>query len=62
VSTKKESKTRMSELYEIDEQKGLAKLKNRKCPRCGNIMAFHKTPVERWTCGSCSFTDFIKAK
>jgi len=49
-------------LYEIDNQKGTAKLKNRKCPRCGSIMAFHKAPVERWTCGSCSFTDFIKPK
>ncbi|HKM77631.1 MAG TPA: 30S ribosomal protein S27ae [Candidatus Bathyarchaeia archaeon] len=46
----------------MDAQKGTAKLKNRKCSRCGNIMALHKTPVERWTCGSCSFTDFVKPK
>lgn len=62
MSAKKERKSRPDELYEIDNQKGTAKLKNRKCPRCGSIMAFHKAPVERWTCGSCSFTDFIKPK
>jgi len=68
VSTKEEVKKEtkpgrnLGGLYEIDIQKGTAKLKNRKCPRCGSIMAFHKAPVERWTCGSCSFTDFIKPK
>lgn len=62
VSTKKEPKSRLDTLYEVDSQKGTIKLKNRKCPRCGNIMAYHKIPVERWTCGSCSFTDFVKAK
>jgi len=62
VSEKKQRKARLSALYEVDAQKGNAKLKNRKCPRCGNIMAYHKVPVERWTCGSCSFTDFVKTK
>lgn len=62
MSTKKESKSRLGDLYDIDNQKGTAKLRNRKCPRCGSIMAFHRAPVERWTCGSCSFTDFIKPK
>ncbi|MGD0177905.1 MAG: 30S ribosomal protein S27ae [Candidatus Bathyarchaeia archaeon] len=60
VSEKKEPKSRLNTLYEVDSEKGTIKLKNRKCPRCGNIMAFHKSPVERWTCGSCSFTDFVK--
>ena len=60
MSEKKEPKRGLGALYEVDSQKGLIKLKNRKCPRCGNIMAFHKVPVERWTCGSCSFTDFVK--
>jgi len=60
VSEKKEPKRGLGALYEVDSQKGTIKLKNRKCPRCGNIMAFHKVPVERWTCGSCSFTDFVK--
>lgn len=62
MSEKKKPKARLSTLYEVDAQKGAVKLKNRKCPRCGNIMAYHKVPVERWTCGSCSFTDFVKAK
>ena len=62
MSEKKQRKARLSALYEVDAQKGNAKLKNRKCPRCGNIMAYHKVPVERWTCGSCSFTDFVKTK
>ena len=62
MSEKKEPKARLSALYEVDVQKGTVKLRNRKCPRCGNIMAYHKVPVERWTCGSCSFTDFVKAK
>jgi small subunit ribosomal protein S27Ae len=62
MSAKKEAKSRLGALYEIDDKKGTVKLRNRKCPRCGNIMAFHKSPVERWTCGSCSFTDFIKPK
>jgi small subunit ribosomal protein S27Ae len=62
VSEKKAPKVRLSTLYDTDPGTGTIKLKNRKCPRCGNIMAFHKAPVERWTCGSCSFTDFVKSK
>ena len=62
ATEKKQPKARLGALYEVDSEKGTIKLKNRKCPRCGNIMAYHKSPVERWTCGSCSFTDFVKAK
>jgi len=62
ATERKAPKARLTALYEIDTQKGTVKFKNRKCPRCGNIMAYHKAPVERWTCGSCSFTDFVKAK
>lgn len=61
MSEKKELGRSQGTLYEVDSEKGTIKLKNRKCPRCGNIMAFHKSPVERWTCGSCAFTDFVKA-
>jgi small subunit ribosomal protein S27Ae len=54
-------KTRMiSQLYDYDFQKGTIKLKNKKCPRCGNFMALHKSPIQRWTCGSCSYTDYVK--
>jgi small subunit ribosomal protein S27Ae len=62
MSEKKAPKARVGTLYEIDAAKSTIKLKNQKCPRCGSIMAFHKSPVERWTCGSCSFTDFVKSK
>lgn len=62
MSEKKAPKARLGALYEVDSDKNTIKLKNRKCPRCGSIMAFHKSPVERWTCGSCSFTDFVKGK
>ncbi|MGP8070672.1 MAG: 30S ribosomal protein S27ae [Candidatus Bathyarchaeia archaeon] len=62
ATEKKQPAARLGALYEVDSEKGTIKLKNRKCPRCGNIMAYHKSPVERWTCGSCSFTDFVKAK
>ena len=58
---KPKKNTRMiGQLYDYDLEKGTIKLKNKKCPRCGNVMASHKSPVERWTCGSCSFTDYIK--
>ncbi|RLE71472.1 MAG: 30S ribosomal protein S27ae [Thermoprotei archaeon] len=48
--------------YEIDYEKGIIKLKNRVCPKCGAIMAHHKQPVERWHCGRCGFTLFISKK
>ncbi|MCY0860241.1 MAG: 30S ribosomal protein S27ae [Sulfolobaceae archaeon] len=35
------------------------KLKNKKCPRCGSVMAHHMKPVERWHCGKCGYTEFI---
>jgi small subunit ribosomal protein S27Ae len=59
---KKEHEARAGTLYELDFAKGQVKLKNRKCPRCGNVMAHHKKPVERWTCGSCSFTDYVERR
>ncbi len=59
---KKEREARAAKLYDLDAVKGQAKLKNKKCPRCGNFMGHHKSPVERWTCGSCSFTDYVEKK
>jgi len=61
-AAKKEHEARASKLYDLDAVKGQAKFKNKKCPRCGNFMAHHKSPVERWTCGSCSFTDYVEKK
>jgi small subunit ribosomal protein S27Ae len=59
---KKEHEARAANLYELDAAKGQIKLKNKKCPRCGNFMAHHRNPVDRWTCGSCSFTDYVEKK
>jgi ubiquitin-small subunit ribosomal protein S27Ae len=54
----KPKKHRMrSELY--DTSAAVAKLKNRKCPRCGSVMAHHEKGAARWVCGSCSFTDYV---
>ncbi len=58
----KELKLYVHKLYEYDYEKGYIKLKNKKCPRCGSIMAHHKKPVERWHCGKCGYTEFIGKK
>ncbi|MGC9114755.1 MAG: 30S ribosomal protein S27ae [Fervidicoccaceae archaeon] len=49
-------------LYEFDYKTGKIKLKNRKCPRCGGVMGFHKEPVPRWYCGACGYTEFSTAE
>ena len=59
---KKEHEARASKLYDLDAAKGQIKLKNKKCPRCGNFMAHHRNPVDRWTCGSCTFTEYGEKK
>jgi small subunit ribosomal protein S27Ae len=58
----KQHEARASKLYDLDAAKGQIKLRNKKCPRCGNFMAHHANPVDRWTCGSCSFTDYVEKK
>lgn len=45
-------------LYEYDYEKGTIRLKNKRCPRCGSIMAYHKKPISRWHCGKCGYTEF----
>jgi len=57
---KKTRVARLGKVYEYDIEKGTIKFLNRKCPRCGNIMAYHKAPVKRHTCGSCNYTDYTK--
>src|SRR5256885_10224902 len=53
----KAKKRRMrGDLYDLSG--AVAKLKNRKCPRCGSVMAFHGGTAQRWVCGSCRFTDY----
>src|SRR5256885_16505705 len=55
----KAKKRRMrGDLYDLSG--AVAKLKNRKCPRCGSVMAFHGGSAQRWVCGSRAFTVFSK--
>jgi small subunit ribosomal protein S27Ae len=61
-AAKKQHEARAAKLYDLDAAKGQVKLKNKKCPRCGNFMAHHKNPVDRWTCGSCTFTEYAEKK
>src|SRR2546421_11101600 len=57
----KAKKRRMrGDLYDLSG--AVAKLKNRKCPRCGSVMAFHGGTAQRWVCGSCSFSDYGQKK
>lgn len=44
--------------YEVDASKTSVRLRNRKCPRCGRVMAFHKEAKPRWHCGACNYTEF----
>ncbi len=48
-------------LYEYDYNTGKIKLKNKKCPRCGKVMARHENPP-RWNCGGCGYTEYIREK
>src|SRR2546425_9744796 len=53
----KAKKHRMrGDLYDLSG--AVAKLKNRKCPRCGSVMAFHGGSAQRWVCGSGSVSDY----
>lgn len=58
----KKKRPGLGTLYDYYHQKSSISLKNKKCPRCGAIMAHHKGAVPRLTCGSCSYTDFLKEK
>lgn len=49
-------------LYEYDYKTGKIRLKNKRCPRCGSIMARHEKPIPRWHCGKCGYTEFITSK
>ncbi|NPA23108.1 MAG: 30S ribosomal protein S27ae [Crenarchaeota archaeon] len=54
----KQVKARAHTWYEVDYNTGTIKFLRRFCPRCGSVMAYHKTPVPRWHCGKCSYTIF----
>lgn len=51
-----------SQLYEYNYKIGVIKSKNRMCPRCGAMMAFHNVGKPRWHCGKCNYTIFIEEK
>ncbi len=51
-----------SQLYEYDYRTRVIKPKNRMCPRCGSMMAFHKVGKPRWHCGKCDYTIFVEEK
>lgn len=46
--------------YEVSGEQ--VKLKNKKCPRCGSVMAHHMKPRERWACGKCGMTEYLDKK
>jgi len=47
-------------LYEYDYSTGKIRLKNKVCPKCGRVMAFHKHPVPRWHCGYCGYVEYVR--
>ncbi|NQE05843.1 30S ribosomal protein S27ae [ANME-1 cluster archaeon GoMg1] len=61
--------TAIHKFYEVVEEKGKGKAKGgwklkrkrKTCPRCGAgvFLAEHK---DRYACGKCGYTEFIKAK
>jgi len=53
--------SKSSTLYEVDYNQGTIKPKNKKCSRCGRMMAKHMKPSPRWACGYCGYTEFIRA-
>lgn len=58
---KKDKKTGVWNYYAVDLQKKEVKLTKKKCPRCGNILAFHSEGRKRYYCGSCHYTEFVTA-
>ena len=50
-----------SSLYEIDPARGVARLRNRVCPKCGRVMALHRHPTPRWHCGYCSYVEIVRS-
>ncbi len=53
---KKKKEKQIHTYYEVKDGKLIRNLK--KCPRCGAFMAHHKGQRPRWTCGSCSYTEY----
>ena len=47
-------------LYEYDYRTGRIRLKNKVCPKCGRVMAFHRKPKPRWQCGYCGYVEYVE--
>jgi small subunit ribosomal protein S27Ae len=56
-SQKRKKEKKVHTYYDISGGKIVRRLK--KCPRCGVFMAFHKENKARWTCGKCSYTEYV---
>ena len=56
---KKPKLKKTSQKWKMYEKKGDKLEKNKTCPKCGSgvFMAKHK---DRYTCGTCHYTEFIK--
>lgn len=59
VQTRKRKSRKVSTMYEVDYKANVAKLMNKKCPRCGKAMAEHMN-VHRWSCGGCGYTEYVR--
>ena len=56
---KEQAKKKLKGVWNLYEKKGdKLERKNKSCPKCGQgtFMAKHSN---RWTCGSCRYTEFI---
>lgn len=62
VEAKKKKEIGAWQRYESDYNTGKITLKNRQCPRCNAVMAYHGKPVARWTCGTCAYTEYVKTE
>lgn len=56
---RKRKSRKVSTMYDVDYKANVAKLRNRKCPRCGKTMAEHAN-VHRWSCGGCGYTEYVR--
>ena len=62
MAAKEQAKKKLKGRWNLYEKKGdKIERKNISCPKCGqgNFMAKH---ANRWTCGSCRYTEFISKK
>ena len=62
MAVKEKAKKKLKGRWNLYEKKGdKIERKNKSCPKCGQgtLMAKH---ANRWTCGTCRYTEFISKK